>query len=97
MKNFSVLIALTLLIAGCVEENSDGSSKSTYSSCAIIESSALFAADRANDLNQCWDGVDYKEKSLALNWCTQKVNTYIASRYTFGHSVKYQVTSTNCP
>ena len=92
-----LLCAASLMIAGCNVENSDGSDKRTYSSCSITESEALFASDRARDVAQCWDGVNYEEKSLALNWCSKKVNEYMGQHYTFGHTIKYQVASTNCP
>jgi hypothetical protein len=93
----SIFIATLLcvaLITGCT--NSDGSDPTTYSSCSITSSSALFATDRARDVSQCWDGVDYDEYSLANNWCTSKVNSYM-KRYVFGHSIRFQVASTNCP
>jgi hypothetical protein len=83
-------------IVGCGGENSDGSDSTTYSSCSITDLQAVFAGDRATDVSQCWDGVDYEEKSLAQDWCEQKVNNYMASQYTFGHSVEYRVASTNC-
>lgn len=89
-----IVVALALLITSCT--NSDGSDASTYSSCSITSSSALFASDRASDVRQCWDGVDYEEQSLAMNWCASKVNSYMG-KYLFGHSIKYQVASTNCP
>ena len=94
-KPLAILIC-SLALTSCGGENSDGSSKSTYSSCSITESHAILASDKARDVSQCWDGVNYKEKSLALDWCSKKVNTYMG-RYVFGHTIKYQVTSTNCP
>lgn len=94
-------LPVTLLLATCISltgcsENSDGSNATTYSSCSITESSAILASDRANDVSQCWDGVDYEEQSLALDWCRTQTNTYMA-RYTFGHDIKFAVASTNCP
>jgi len=94
MRN-SIFIGIFLLSVGC-GENSDGSDKSTYSSCSIVSSSAVLAADRARDVSQCWDGVDYRERSLAMDWCAKKVNRYMA-RYIVGHDIQYQVSSTNCP
>jgi hypothetical protein len=94
IKLGSILIC-SLFVASCVE-NSDGSDATTYSSCSITSSGATFASDRARDVSQCWDGVDYEEKSLALSWCGEKVNTYMG-RYIFGHSIQYVVSSTNCP
>jgi hypothetical protein len=96
-----LILVFSLSLASCSKKpenskNSDGSNKTTYSSCTITESSALYASDRATDVRQCWDGVDYKEKSLAQTWCGEKVNTYMG-KYIFGHAIKYQVTSTNCP
>ncbi len=96
MKIKLLILVSTLSIASC-EENSDGSDKTTYSSCSITESGALFSSDRAKDVSQCWDGVNYKEKSLALTWCAEQVNTYIGNEYLIGHSTAYQVASTNCP
>lgn len=95
-SKYLLAAAFVLFLTGC-NENSDGSDKTTYSSCSITDSQAIFAGDRANDVAQCWDGVDYKEKSTAQSWCAEKVSTYISTRYTFGHSVEYQVASTNCP
>ena len=94
----SALFLCSLAITSCGGgENSDGSDASTYTSCSITESQALLASDRAADVSQCWDGVNYEEKSLALDWCKTKVNAYIGNRYIFGHSVQLQVASTNCP
>ncbi|SOB74745.1 hypothetical protein SAMN04488490_0272 [Marinobacter sp. LV10R510-11A] len=98
MKRLITVLATTLILTACGgSENSDGSKKSTYSSCSITKSEAAFAGDRANDLKQCWDGVNYKEQNLALKWCQQKVSAYIDSEYIFGHSVELEVASTNCP
>lgn len=94
MKKLMVL-SISLLIVAC-GENSDGSKKSTYTSCSITDSQALLASDRAKDVAQCWDGVDYKEKSLAMDWCAKQVSSYIANEYIFGHAVTYLVASTNC-
>lgn len=94
------LILLSIAVFGCVScapENSDGSDASTYSSCSISTSKALLASDRAKDVSQCWDGVDFKEKSLALSWCKNKVSAYMADEYIIGHSIEYVVASTNCP
>jgi len=92
-----ISISLVFFLVSCGGTNSDGSSKSTYSSCSITSSEALLASDRAKDVSQCWDGVDYEEKSLALDWCAKKVTAYIGSEYILGHTVQYQVSSTNCP
>lgn len=92
------LIALVILFVGC-GTNDDGSSTSTYSSCKITSSNALFAHDRANDLNQCWNatGRGYESRGDALAWCNSKVSSYIAREYTFGHSVEFSAESTYCP
>jgi len=95
-KSFFLALSLITLVS-CAPENSDGSNPLTYSSCSIIDSAALLASDRAMDVSQCWDGVNYKEKSLALNWCAAKVAEYMGQRYLVGHTVEYQVSSTNCP
>lgn len=93
MKYLSIAV-IALLLTGCT--NSDGSDPTTYSSCSITSSSALFANHRASDVRQCWDGVDYEERSLAMSWCATKVNSYMG-KYVFGHSIEYQLASTNCP
>ena len=95
MKKISTAIIFIFLLQGC-GENSDGSDKSTYSSCSITSSEAVWAEDRAEDISQCWDGVDIEEKSLALDWCRKKVTHYM-SKYVFGHNVSLEVKSTNCP
>ncbi len=79
--------------------NSDGSDKSTYSSCKITDSSASFSSDREHDLNQCWNAVGngYESKGDALQWCERTVDTYMSDRYIFGHSVTYVIESTYCP
>ncbi|GGX68867.1 hypothetical protein [Saccharospirillum salsuginis] len=94
-KTIISLFALSALTA-CSPENPDGSDATTYSSCRITSSEAILASDRANDLNQCWDGVDYEEKNKAMAWCSQKVSNYISSNYVFGHTVRYEVASNNC-
>ncbi|WP_426369457.1 hypothetical protein [Pseudocolwellia sp. HL-MZ7] len=97
MRKSLILTAIFALTA-CGGSNDDGSSKSTYSSCKITSSKALFAADRSNDLEQCWNagGKGYESKGDALQWCEQQVNTYIANQYLFGHTVEYAIESTNC-
>jgi hypothetical protein len=98
-NNRVLLLALSALtLASCGgAENSDGSKRYTYSSCSITDSGAVLASDRAKDMRQCWDGVNYEEQSTAMRWCGQKVSSYISREYTFGHSVEYLVASTNCP
>ncbi len=96
MKRLAIMIMPFLVIA-CGAENSDGSDATTYSSCSITNSAAILASDRAKDISQCWDGVDYKDESLARDWCAGKVSSYIASEYLIGHPVEYKVASTNCP
>ena len=94
---FSAVIALSA--CGGSGSNSDGSSKSTYSSCKISSSQALFAADRDQDLRQCWNasGNGYASQGDAMQWCEQKVNAYIANTYLVGHTVTYVIESTKCP
>jgi len=92
-----LFLCILLPVLSCSDENDDGSKKNTYSSCKIIESEALLASDRSNDLKQCWDGVDYEGKGDALAWCERMVNDYMSDRYIFGHSIKYAVESTYCP
>jgi len=95
-----IFLALFLVgITGCGGENSDGSDKLTYSSCKITSSSALLASDREHDLSQCWNasGSGYEGQGDAQQWCEKQVNSYIANRYVFGHSVVYGVESTYCP
>lgn len=91
---FSAIFALS----ACGGSNSDGSSKSTYSSCKITASQALFAADRDKDLKQCWNAVGngYESQGDAMQWCERQVNAYIASNYVLGHTVSYMIETTNC-
>ncbi|MCE9677809.1 hypothetical protein LZP69_01205 [Shewanella sp. AS1] len=93
-----LIFFITLLLTACGGSNSDGSDKTTYSSCKITKSGALLASDRDYDLNQCWNatGNGYESKGDALQWCEKTVNAYIASRYTVGHSVEYMIESTYC-
>lgn len=97
MKKTILLLLVVINLAGC--KNEDGSNPYTYNSCMIYESSALFAADRAKDVSQCWNipNGGYTKQSLAVDWCAQKVYTYIGSEYLIGHSVKYKIQSTYCP
>jgi len=101
MKNI-LIVSLVLVLTACggIEStiNSDGSSKTTYSSCQITDSKAIFASDRTNDLRQCWNaiGQGYTTKASALSWCKLKVSSYISSEYIFGHTVEYSVKSNNC-
>ena len=92
-----IILASCILATSCGSDNSDGSDATTYTSCSITSSEAILAGDRANDVSQCWDGVNYGEKSTATSWCAEQVTAYISSEYTFGHTVQYQVASTNCP
>ena len=93
-----IILMILILVMGGVEEskNSDGSEKTTYSSCSITSSEAILMSDRTNDNNQCWDGVNYKEYSLADDWCKGKVYNYMNSRYSIGHKIEYRISSTNC-
>ncbi|CAI89299.1 hypothetical protein PNI02_24030 [Pseudoalteromonas nigrifaciens] len=97
MKKY-ILLALTLTLVGC-GSNSDGSSKSTYSSCKITQSNAILASNRDNDLKQCWNasGNGYESQGDALQWCEKTVNNYLSNKYLVTHSVTYAVESTYCP
>ncbi|GGN01112.1 hypothetical protein GCM10009124_33370 [Shewanella xiamenensis] len=97
MKLMFVLIS-AFALSGCGGSNSDGSSKSTYNSCKIISSQATFAADKDNDLKQCWNapGNGYESKGDAMQWCERQINAYMSSRYVIGHTVSYMVESTYC-
>ena len=97
MRKLLILSAIFALSA-CGGSNDDGSSKSTYSSCKITSSEALFATDRDKDLQQCWNagGNGYESQGDAMQWCEQQVNAYIANNYLLGHTVSYAVESTNC-
>jgi uncharacterized lipoprotein YmbA len=97
VKNY-LLLALALTLVGC-GSNSDGSSKSTYSSCKITQSNAVLASHRENDLKQCWNasGKGYESQGDALQWCERTVSNYLSNQYVVGHSVTYAVESTYCP
>ncbi|MCL2919388.1 hypothetical protein [Shewanella litorisediminis] len=94
-----IVLTLLIILQGCGGSNSDGSSKSTYSSCKITKSEAILATDREKDLRQCWNapGQGYESQGDALQWCERQVNNYISSNYIVGHSVTYAVESTYCP
>ena len=94
--NKLVLLIFSIFILSC--SNSDGSLKSTYSSCKITSSEALFSSDRQSDLSQCWDasGDGYAAKGDAMQWCESQVNNYISNEYILGHTVMYAVESTFC-
>ena len=98
MKKLLILsFALTLSACG---SNDDGSDKATYSSCKITSSTAILAADRNNDLSQCWnaDGNGYESQGDALQWCEKQINTYVANNYALiPPTINYAVESTNCP
>jgi len=93
-----MLISISLFFIGC-GTNDDGSSKSTYSSCKITSSDALFAYDRVRDLEQCWNaaGKGYESQADALAWCKSEVTKYRANNYILEPSVEFVVESTNCP
>ncbi|NMM42807.1 hypothetical protein [Pseudoalteromonas arctica] len=93
-----LILSTIFALSACGGSNDDGSSKSTYSSCKITSSQALFAADRDNDLKQCWNagGNGYESQGDAMQWCEKQVNAYIANQYLVGHTVSYAVESTNC-
>lgn len=97
MKKIIIILAASLLSA-CGGSNSDGSLKTTYSSCKITKSSALLASDRNNDLSQCWNasGIGYESKGDAIQWCAKRVNSYMSANYLIGHSINYAVESTYC-
>lgn len=86
------------ILSGCGGSNSDGSSKSTYNSCKIISSQAMYAADKDNDLKQCWNapGNGYESQGDAMQWCEKQINAYMATQYFIGHTVTYMVESTYC-
>jgi len=94
-----MVLLIAVLLAACDGENSDGSSKSTYSSCKITKSQALFSDDRSRDLKQCWtaSGKGYSSQGDALAWCAGLVNDYMDDHYLFGHTIEYAVESTYCP
>lgn len=94
-----ILASVAVALFGCGGSNSDGSSKSTYSSCKITQSSALLASDRDRDLKQCWNapGKGYESMGDAMQWCESQINAYIANTYLVGHNVTYVAESTYCP
>lgn len=93
-----LLASFIIFTTGC-GSNSDGSDKTTYSSCKITSSNAILASDRNHDLSQCWNAPNngYESQGDAIQWCEKQVNSYISNRYLFGHSVKYTAESTYCP
>lgn len=97
MKNL-LIVSVLFIVSACGGSNDDGSAKSTYSSCKIISSKALFATDRDKDLKQCWNagGKGYESKGDAIQWCEKQVNIYMANNYLIGHTVTYAVESTYC-
>lgn len=100
MKALIIGATVCLLMAGCIEisdsDRHDSYESTTYSSCRITYSDAVYSADRSSDLRQCWDGVDYLSESRALDWCGAMVNNYMNHRYTFGHTVEYRVSRSRC-
>ena len=94
----TIILSFALVLSAC-GTNEDGSSASTYSSCKITSSEAIFSSDRTNDLSQCWtaSGDGYESQGDAMQWCQDKVDTYISNNYIFGHSVSYAIESTYCP
>ena len=93
-----LMIPICLSLLSCLD-NEDGSNRSTYSSCKIISSQALFNSDREKDLSQCWNapGDGYSTEADAKQWCSREVAGYLADAYLFGHTVEYAVESTYCP
>ncbi|QUM75940.1 hypothetical protein HWV00_06715 [Moritella sp. 24] len=93
-----LILSFALALSAC-DSNDDGSSKSTYSSCQIIGSDASDAGDRSHDLAQCWNasGDGYKDLNEAIQWCEQKISTYMFDTYTTVHSITYAIKSTYCP
>jgi len=98
MKNIFMLSVILILFGCDIDEGDGGSSLSTYSSCKILSSQALYADDRAKDVNQCWSatGGGYESKSQAMAWCEAKVNQYMDDEYIFGHTVTYIIRTTSC-
>jgi hypothetical protein len=97
---YIILISIGFLFLAC-DENSDGSSKSTYSSCKIVASGSMLAEDRNNDLQQCWNISDTESQEYALNQCEAKVQEYLDDTYIFNgllsDGYQYSVQSTYCP
>ncbi len=82
-----ILITIATL-NGCDSDTVDA-----YNVCRITSSGAILATDRANDLQQCWNGLGIKNKHKALSACEQLASKYIASKYLVGHAVEVQVTN----
>jgi len=76
-----ILLALTLTLVGC-GSNTDGSSKSTYSSCKITQSKAILASNRNNDLKQRWNaaGNGPETQGDAQQWSEKTVNNYLVNK-----------------
>jgi hypothetical protein len=91
---YALIGLLAALLAACGDGDSD---KSTYNTCRITDSGALLAAERANDIAQCWDIRHTKDKNDALGQCNTLVSSYMGRNYTFGHDITYQVSSSACP
>lgn len=89
--------ACALLLTACGGDSSSDGKASTYDTCRITDSAALFASDRANDLAQCWTITSTSNQQNAQAQCSTLVSSYIASEYLFGHAVEYAVSSSSCP
>lgn len=107
MKYLSIFLFASLL-ASCGGDDKSSASKisgskgsdgdvSTYDTCQITQSNALFASDRSADLSQCWSIKPTRDQTNALSQCRALVSNYIGNRYVVGHSVEYSVASTSCP
>lgn len=95
MKRITILM-LALGLAACGGDDSSDGDASTYDTCRITDSDALFADDRANDISQCWKISSTSDKNKALAACSSLVTAYIADEYLIGHSVEYSVASSSC-
>jgi hypothetical protein len=96
MKYFLIPV-MTILLSACGGEGGSDGDASTYDTCQITQSSALFSADRAKDVSQCWTIRATEDKNNALAQCETLASNYIAREYMVGHSVDYQVSSSSCP
>lgn len=94
---YLLIPACVLLLTACGGDSSSDGKASTYDTCRITDSSALFASDRANDIAQCWTISSTSDQQNAIAQCSSLVSSYIASEYLIGHSVQYSVSSSSCP
>ncbi len=67
-----------LLFVGCEEKKDD---EKAYTTCEIVNSTAVLSENKERDERQCWTGGTHTDQGSASTWCTNKAKDWCSGYY----------------